>query len=568
MRWLTLILLSAVCSAQVQGNAPYVYDASTDGTLANNSNGQITWPENIAINDTLVACVGADSGSTYSIADTLGNTWTTTTPTQTPSPQTGAVAFMAYTKSSSAGADTITVTGSGSPSFIHLSMARVKNLGVVDGSVATSTAPSPVGNIGTISTTQTTTVNGDLIFSCAESAPFGGSNFQPGNTENISGVGGVNTASTLTLLRTGTLGSYTATENLFGGSSTYAMQSLAFKPSAIMITDTVMPDAGVGVAYSAQLHGIGGTAAQSYSCPSLPSNGLSLNTSTGVISSATPTVGTVSFSCTTTDGTNTSSAASLSIKISALGTPSIRQTAQLDADHAGDAGGAAIILSGVRCGDVIIAVMRGDDTHGGTPWIQAASGVNNSISDSFGSPVRRMLTPITGNHGWPVVVYAIGPVTQSGSDTITIKNNQQASSGRPVSMVFDISGANLLDDVGAFGTAYTNTTTGSFSATYTTVVPNTLLLSLSDSDTNSSTAFSVSAPFNIITTTTDAQGLTAWGTALISSASSVTATTSFTGGSASNQQFDALLVPVRPSILASSCALYVGAGERFKKQIF
>lgn len=562
-RLLLCILLVSSCWAQVQGNLPRADFAAQDGIIGG-TGGVITWPENVALNSTLVCGINTphDGTSTYSIADSLGNTWTTSALTNTGGTNPVDV-WLTYTKSGSSGADTVTLTRLTGTGFMYLQCADIPYPVDIDGSLATATAAGSVTPT-TITTTNTTSTNNDLLISVTAGAYNGSHTASPGDTELLSSEGTASPSISvlLSLKHAGVAGSNSATNYIWGGVSNQAMATLAFKPSTILITDTVMPDGGVGVAYSAQLHGIGGTAAQTYSCTGLPANGLSLNTSTGVISGANPTAGTVSTSCTTTDGVHTSSAAALTITIGTLGTPDIRTT---NTTWSGDNVPSTVTVTGVHCGDAVIIFARGDDTHGSQSWVQAASGANNYVHHSLAGTVRRLETPIPGNVSWPIATYIINE-TQSGSDTFTITNNQNGSSGRKISNIYVISGGNVVD-VGAFTNSDSSVASGSLNASYTTVVPNTMLLVASDTP-STTTSFSVNAPFLVDSTGGDIQGLSLYANTLVSSASSVTATTSWTGGSTSNQQYDTLIIPVRPAITPASCPLFVGAGEKIRRQIF
>lgn len=570
---LRILLMAAYCTmpafAQVQGNRPDVIDAAIDGSSVN-TNGHIAWPENVAINDTLVCgiLVQNDGTTSVSIADTLANTWTRTTPTVTPGVNGPVNISLAYTKSTSAGADSIALTVLAGTGNFALQCARFSNLGAVDGSVATATSGVPTG-VGTINTSITTTVNEDLLVNYSAGAEFGSHADYPDNTEFLSTISsaGSNYQPTMSQMHTTAFGTYTPTHYIWGGSSTRAMQTLAFKPalgsatSSILITDTVMPDGGNGVAYSAQLHCAGGTAAQTFSlfAGSLPT-GLSLNTSTGAIT-GTPTVnGSYSpqFKC--TDGTLTSAAQTLPITIGAtLGVPNVRQ---INNTWSGDNGGGSFTMD-IQCGSTIVVFLRGDDTHGSEGWVQATSGVNNYVKDSLGSTVRR-LSPIGGVSPWPYAVYAIGPVAQSGADTVSAANNQGASSSRTVGLAAEITGANAVDNV-ASSILISLSASGSQSTSYTSVVTNTMLLVGGDADNT----LSLGAPFSVISSGGDVEGATIYGSAVISSPATTTATLSFSGASTSNPSgYNPVVVPLRPMLPLAGCPANFGTGEKIRRQVF
>lgn len=565
MRFAIALLLVSPSLAQVQGDLPTLKWSIQTCANSQPCNGTIVAPENIALNDTMVACIVSLAGATVSISDTLSNTWTLTSPTATPAPRNTLQVQIAYTKSTSIGADTISLGGTASQ---HFHIGVFKNLGAVDGSVATTTHAGN-GAIGTMTTSQTTTTNNDTLVSCPAPADGNFNQVTPSaNTQYVSGEHQANEDSGEQFKSVGVAGVQTFTVNVVDNSNdTYAMQTLAFQPDTIRLADTVLPDGATdGTPYSAQLHCIGGTATQSYSLfsGSLPT-GVSLNTTTGSLT-GTPTVGgtyPVGFRC--SDGTVTSSTQALSILIG--GTFSAPFIAKYITLGAGDVNGAFGTILGAHCGSTIIVFARGDDTHGSAGWVQSADGVSNYARDTFSSPVQRIVAPIVGNTPWPLVAYAIGPLRFSGDDTISIVNNQISSSGRGNSIAYEITNAGLFDSGGGTN-SQTNTATGSFSSTITTVVPNTLLLVGSETNFSGTGPISMAAPFSADVVDTDVQGSTNYAHALISSPQVVTVTSNFVNGDSLHTEWDQLVIPLRPSLRLSACNDFLGAGERPRRQIW
>lgn len=566
----TILLLASTCFAQVQGNRPTVVDCAQD-RAGGNTPGVILWPESVSANDTIVLGFLTSNTNTFTLADdgaAGAGAWTTTSVTTTPAPQNGTDVWMAWKRFSGSGRPTITLTQTSGTGYFYMQGCRYSGLNGTDGSVATATTSNPGGTLATLSTSNTTTTNNDVLVSAMGAGPFGTNDFTISNTESPvhEGTASPPISAFFSTLYAGAAGSITATNRIFGDSganSTFAMQTLAFKPDAIKIADTILPDAGSGVSYSAQLHCIGGTAGQTYSLfgGSLPA-GITLNTATGLISGSSTATGAYSpqFKC--TDGTVTSAAQILSLQVGGtLGIPNVRQ---INNSWSGDNGGGFFDMN-VNCGSTLIVVARGDDTHGGQGFQQAVNGVNNKISDTFGSTWRIMTGPVTGNGAFPIVVY-VATVTQSGVDMVTVGNNQVASSARPISLALEVTGGNVLDN-GAQANAYLNTATGSLAPSFTSVVNNTLLLSLADTLGNL-TSWSVGAPFSVISDGGDVEGKTQYSTALISSPATTTVTSSFTGGSVQQQQYDALIVPIRPALAISGCPANFGTGEKIRRQIF
>jgi len=561
VRRLVWILLTVSCFAQVQGNRPSLNWSATDGIIGGTA-GQIITPENIAVGETLIACFATDTGGTYTVSDSLGNTWVNTSPTNTP---TGSRKVgMAYSFVTTGGADTVTVGGS--PTSAKLQLSNFSHLGAVDGSVATATASGgPSAAIGTISTNQTTTVNQALLVSCAGSGAFGSQFVKAGNNENSVWQADVNSSLSMNFLHAGAAGSVTATDNTYndaGAGESWAMQTLAFKPTpTIYIGDSSLPDASQSATYSAQLHCIGGIAAQTYSIVSgsLPT-GLSLTGATGAITGTpTGTTQTIGFQC--TDGTNTSATVSLTINVVAgFSAPSVLQSKTFN----WDAGTPVTLSSPAKCGSIVVVFCRGDDTHGSAGWIQSANGVNNKITDSLGSTIRRYEI-VAGVGNLPLVAYVIGPLPTSGTETITPTNNQSASEGRLTNIAVEVSNAQVTGDVASFANA-AFIADNNYSAAYTTLVPNTLLLAASTTD-SAVTSISLSGGFTNLSTDSDIQGYSIYGYQLVASPSAITATSTITMGSSTNAEFSTLLLPLRPALAPSSCNVFTGAGEKIRRQI-
>lgn len=577
MKRLALILvLSLPLAAQVQGNRPELLDATNGIFLVQTTPNKIIMPENVAINDTIDVCVNTFDGlaTVYGVTDTLGNTYTTTAGTATPSASdTKGFIYHAYTRSAFAGADTITVAQpSPTTTSILIGVSRYSGLNGVDGAMVAATRNRPTSGLATLSTTNTTTVNGDVLSTCSGAGIYNeDSRIQPSTGEfntYAAGGGGVNVA--MQHQHAGALGSQTVSLNTFAtsafnGPDTFAMQTLAFKPDAIKLTDTAMPDGANGVAYSAQLHGIGGTAGLTYACTGLPSNGLSLNTSTGVIS-GTATTGTVSIGCTVTDGTLTSATDNLTIHIYAsLLTPTVRSVFAngLDAD------GPWQTISG-SCGDYIVVFARGVDTHYSDGGVQVSSGVNNFITGSSGGTTitfRRLEGFMPGVLASPYAVFIAGPLTVNGSVSLNFANNQGASSANPISLVLDVSGGEVVDQSIATS-VITTSLSGTWGGSYTTLVPNTLLVSASMSDSTQPvpTISGISSPFALLNTGGDASGISRYDSALIATPQSVNATITYSigsyGGFPQYTTWMQSLLPIRPAPVNNSCPL--PAGEQIR----
>jgi len=416
-------------------------------------------------------------------------------------------------------------------------------------------------------------VNGDILISAtATSGIFGNKFLSPASDTNFLSYEGDGNDNNLLLSyrNTGALGVQTSTTNWYEDfpvtSGGLAMQTLAFKPStSILIADAILPDAAATVAYSAQLHGMGGTAGLTYACTGLPANGLSLNTSTGVISGATPTLGVLSLGCTVTDGSITSATDTLTLTIqAAFQTPTITATNFV---WSGDSGsGATFNIGSVACGSMIVLIGRGDDTHTTQGWVQAATGANNFALDSFNSPVKLYQGPIPGMPAFPLEVYILGPTTHSGTDTINLFDNQSASSARVTNGAFVITGVQSPVDVGS-QTNIITAASGTTTASYTSLVPNTLLLAVTTTDRGAN-AITIAAPFTTLVTDSDAQGYSVYADALIASPSTTTLSSPYTVTSAS-AAISSLIIPLRPAATyTGACNAFTGFGEKIRRLIY
>lgn len=562
------LMLCAMGRAQTQGNRPDLID-SYQSQYSGATAYQIPLPDGVNTNEELVVCVDSDT-SGLTISDTLGNTWTKSSEVNTPAPHTDRYVFQSWTKSSSTGADTITL--SGAAGSYTLNVGRFKNLsGVIDGTNSATSAGNGGGGPVTFSTSITTTVNGDLITTCGGRSTFGNAWLGPSsNVEYVSQNAEDQFATTFEgMQHTGAFGAQSQTYNAyndfaFGSHATFAAISVAFKPTTIAVADTAMPDAAANVAYSAQLHGVGGIAGLTYACTGLPSNGLSLNTSTGVISGATPTAGSVAIGCTVTDGTNTSATDSLTITIgTGFNTPIVRQSQAIYADGGG--GNSGTFLLPVSCGDVIAVFYNGSDTHGGNGWVLNAAGAQNKVTDSQGNVYARV-GPIAGTNNAPLAMYVAQTLT-SGTDTISITHTTTAGSGLNYTMA-DIGNVQKVVDIGTFtSTGSQSSSPISFTDALTTVVPNEMLFVAATSGAASGDTFTFS-PLSINTTATSGfvYNSAALGYTPVSSASTYTASFTDTTTGPLNANPTAYMAAFRPALPNATCSLFTGPGEKIRRQ--
>lgn len=568
---LIVALLCVAMRAQTQGNRPELIDSYQSDYLGSTTQ-QIPLPDGVNSGEELVACV-VTTNTGLTVSDILTNTWTKTAEVSTPAPSNNRVTFCSYTNSASSGADTVIL--SGSPTVYAMTVGRFKGVsGVLDGTMQSNTytgnTTPATGGPGSFTVGITTTVNGDLLIGAGAIGPFGtswigratGTEYVSNNNENDHVF--------QVMQHTSALGAKTIAFNTFndfsfGSHATFAGLVLAFKPTAIAVVDTAMPDAAAGVAYSAQLHGVGGIAGLTYACTGLPSNGLSLNTGTGVISGATPTIGSVSIGCTVTDGTSTSATNSLTIVIGAgFNSPILRQTAAISQDGGASNGGTFSLP--VTCGDVIAVYYYGSDTHSSSGWVLNPNGAQNKVIDSQGNVYSRV-GPLAGTNQSPLGLYE-AVASQSGALTVTIVHNTTAGSGLNFTMA-DLGNVQGVVDVGTDSNAGSQSSSPfNFTDAYTTVVPNQYLAMATSSGFNNGDTIGYSPLSVSVTNTTIAPNTSALGFSAIGSASTFTGTATIGTGGWLTANPTIVMHAFRPALPSSACNTFTGPGEKIRRQVW
>lgn len=567
MRRFLWLLLVSTCFAQTQQNLPTLIDSYQSQTQGA-ADWQVVYPEPIGVGDELIVGYVVDDSATggpvFAVTDTLGNTYSTASCKQTPLPVTNRDFCISYVNSAFAGNDTISVA---IPSHFAygIEVGRFSHLsGALDGPLFNCTfAGNGTGGGGTLACSTTTTVNNDLIVCQGGPSQYGTAGV--GINGSVNEYVSYNVESTPGLMsfrHTGALGSYTATQNTyndfsFGNHASFAIICGAFKPSpTIAIADTALPEAGNGVAYSAQLHCVGGTAAQSYSLFSgtLPT-GLSLNTSTGVISGSTTAVGSSSLGFRCTDGTNTSATATMTLVVdSSFAVPFIRASVACQS--------ITCSLGSVLANDYICALpMHGFDTHGGNGWVQADNGTNNNVTESLTGATLRRLPWVPGGENAPLTAYCVR-VTASGNENILFTKNTGGSGLNWIAVSFG-NAQGIFDQPTWINDGYEAASPFTFSGSFTTAVANSLLVPVTSTSYNSSESIAYGGPISLTTTANGfcCYDVTALGNALIASASTTTVSTTVTTGSPAGSFPVTAMFAVRPGLPSPSATGPIGEPE-------
>jgi hypothetical protein len=207
--------------------------------------------------------------------------------------------------------------------------------------------------------------------------------------------------------------------------------------SPVTILTGSLPGATLTAAYSQTLSATGGTSPYTWACGTLPS-GLSLNTSTGVIS-GTPngSAGTTNFNCTATDSLSTASSAQpLGVTVAAA---PVITTASLPAGITGSAysqtlvttGGTAPLTFTVSVGSLPTGVSLGSSTGtiSGTPSATCSCSFTIQVADANSVTGTKALSiSVTAPSNNPVISVTSLP---NGTQNVFYSQLMAASQGTP-----------------------------------------------------------------------------------------------------------------------------------------
>ncbi len=485
-----IVLLSATSFCQ-QGsrNVVQAFQSNTIGSTPD----FIVMPSNVTSGHILLISSTIDGGSyaTVTPSDTLGTTFTLLSKT---TDNTLSTTQLECGVLSSSGADTIQLGYTPIPPGASPvgTVVELKNTTCnMDGSPVTNNShASPA----TINTSYITSINGVVVFTTLGSAPSGGSwdtnypaaliNVNNETSEILNTIteyngSGNNDAGTYTTTATNTKccgGNYQASANMI---------TVALKPSNIKIVTDSINQAASSVAYYYKLLSVGlsGTVTWSLSGGALPS-GITLNTSTGVISGTTSSTGIFNPQFTATDGTSTTPSVTLTLQVApSFGTPTISQ----HITGCSVCGTGYTLPNPVSCGDIVLLLVHGPDTHFGNGWVLGYNGNNTVVKDNH----NNILSPVpiyAGNMQGPLTVY-VEQVNFNGTFTLTYTPPSTTST---LSYSLQaITGSQLPLDFATFVNNFVTANPLVLTTTFTSLVPNTLVESATVSaQRNSTNAYS------------------------------------------------------------------------------
>ncbi|MCO7579070.1 MULTISPECIES: putative Ig domain-containing protein [Pseudomonas chlororaphis group] len=411
---------------------------------------------------------------------------------------------------STAGATSVTLTGTNFTGATAVSFGGTAATGYIVNNATTITATTPAHAAGAVNVAVTTPGGSATLtngYTYAVPAPTVGpvsatvaanSSANP-ITLSLSGGAatsvavasaashGTATASGTSITYTPTAGfsgsdSFTYTATNTSGTSSPATVTITVTPPTLAITPTTLPDGTQGAAYSQTLSATGGTAPYTYaiSAGSLPA-GLSLNTSTGVISGTPSASGTNNLTVTATDANSATGSRAYSLVINGLAPVANAVSATVAANSSAN----PITLN---------------ITGGAATSVAVASAASHGTATASGTSIT--YTPTAGF---------------SGSDSFTYTATNASGTSSPATVTITVSAPSIVLSPGSLsngtvGTAYNASLSASGGAApYSYAITAGTLptgLSLNTSTGAISGTPSASGTFNLTVTATDANSAT------------------------------------------------------------
>ncbi|WP_377706327.1 putative Ig domain-containing protein [Pseudomonas protegens] len=411
---------------------------------------------------------------------------------------------------STAGATSVTLTGTNLTGATAVSFGGTAATGYIVNSATTITATTPAHAAGVVNVVVTTpggtaTLTNGYTYKIPPptvgpvSATVAANSSANPITLSLSGGAassvavataashGTATASGTSITYTPTAGysgsdSFTYTATNTSGTSSPATVTLTVSAPTLAITPTTLPDGIQGTAYNQTVTATGGTTPYTYaiSAGSLPA-GLSLNTSSGVIS-GTPTVsGTFNLTVTATDANSATGSRAYTLQMNGL--PPVANAVS------------ATVAANSSANPIILNI-----TGGAASSVAIATAASHGTATASGTSIT--YTPTAG---------------YSGSDSFTYTATNASGTSSPATVTLTVSAPTLaitpttLPD-GTQGTAYNQTVTATGGTTpYTYAISAGSLpagLSLNTSSGVISGTPTVSGTFNLTVTVTDANSAT------------------------------------------------------------
>ena len=430
--------------------ASAAYVQATAGAAQSSQSLSVTFPVNTSAGDlVLIAFDHGSSASLSSLTDSQGNVLTPVGNALT-SPG-GTVSRVYYAKNIKGGPETVTVTLSTNSPWMELYLTEYSG---IDPNNPIDAQAGATGNAGAASSgTATTTSAGDVIFgycfadwSCTSGSGFNARSTLDGNL--------------IEDMLAGSAGNYAATGTANNG---WTMQMVALKPASgtvgapPAITSAASASGTVGSAFSYQITAT--NSPTSFGASNLPA-GLSVNTSTGVISGTPTAAGTSSVTISATNAGGTGSATltltinpappAITSATSASGTVGSAFSYQITATNSPTSFGASNLPAG-------LSVSTASGLISGTPTATGTSSVTLSATNAGGTG-HATLTLTINNPAAPVITSsnsATGMVGSAFSYQITATNNPNSygATGLPAGLSVNTSTGLISGTPTATGTS-------------------------------------------------------------------------------------------------------------------
>jgi hypothetical protein len=429
---LVALLLLVPARAQTNGFRPdFVQSNTNDRTRSSGcatTPGVIPFCRNVVAGDLLYACAAwGVTGQTLTITDTQLNTYTMSAQNANHGGGKDAVQQCGYTVAGSSSANTVTFSG------ITFGVGSVAEFNNISGTLDVAATAGSTTTGASLTTSPTTTVNGDLCLSYGSGWTASSSIYVQPPQQYAAGTGGL-VGSTLAYQVVGLAGAQSLTMNmntLFNGSPSWGVVSQCFKPSAITVATSALPDGAQTSVYLACLDAVGGAGAYTWSALSgLPAWATVDSLTTGCPSGASGRItGTPNANATSTvnlqvtDGTLTATRSLTLTAGAAFAVPTLVQSVAFTTNDT------KTFLSSVAQGDLVIVKAWGVQNSGTNNWGMAAAGLTDTLGTTF-----MRVTPLNQIGGYDTLhdngaapAIFVGRTTACGPDIVTYNESSLTS---------------------------------------------------------------------------------------------------------------------------------------------
>lgn len=292
----------------------------------------------------------------------------------------------------------------------------------------------------------------------------------------------------------GNAGTYSCQWN---GTGTGPFTAIAFKPTNLVVSTSVLPAGLNGVSYSATLTAYGGTGSYSWTrtAGTWPTGCTDASLSSGGVIACTPTQnGTFALTFQASDGTHTASQA-LSLKIGPALTIATQNSCAGTTDN-----GSGCTMVGIA-GDAFYFIVFGMDQHNQSSWMPPSILVSDTCGDAF---VRS--APLAGGKRGAILVWSAN-ITCPGLINVSVSDGAVTGSTLAYVVVRLSNAQASVDPIVAAVTSPGAVPSTTINTSITTVVPNEKILAVTalscganGGNVCTGQAVSTNAPFTSVNT--------------------------------------------------------------------